>query len=111
MMHDGWHFTGVPCMTRRYAWGWYTLAKDAHVNLVRPHAMPYPRYFYDMADEMGMLIMDESAIFGSHCNFNYDSEKLLGAQPRACRSGWCAATAIIPRSWAGAWPTRSGACS
>lgn len=75
MMHDGWHFTGVSCMTRRYAWGWYTLAKDAHVNLVRPHAMPYPRYFYDMADEMGMLIMDESAIFGSHCNFNYDSEK------------------------------------
>jgi beta-galactosidase len=74
MMHDGWHFTGVPCMTRRYAWGWYTLARDAHVNLVRPHAMPYPRYFYDMADEMGMLIMDESAIFGSHCNFNYDSE-------------------------------------
>ena len=75
LMHDGWHFTGVPCMTRRYAWGWYTLAKDAHVNLVRPHAMPYPRYFYDMADEMGMLIMDESGIFGSHCNFNYDSDK------------------------------------
>ena len=75
LMHDGWHFTGVPCMTRRYAWGWYTLAKDAHVNLVRPHAMPYPKYFYDLADEMGMLIMDESGIFGSHCNFNYDSEK------------------------------------
>lgn len=75
MMHDGWHFTGVPCMTRRYAWGWYTLAKDAHVNLVRPHAMPYPQYFYDLADEMGMLLMAESAIFGSHCNFNYDSEK------------------------------------
>lgn len=75
MMHDGWHFTGVPCMTRRYAWGWYTLARDAHVTLVRPHAMPYPRYFYDLADEMGMLILDESAIFGSHCNFNYDSEE------------------------------------
>lgn len=76
MMHDGWHFTGVPCMTRRYAWGWYTLARDAQVTLVRPHAMPYPRYFYDLADEMGMLILDESAIFGSHCNFNYDSEEL-----------------------------------
>ncbi|MCL4206207.1 MAG: hypothetical protein KJ000_27300 [Pirellulaceae bacterium] len=73
MMHDGWHFTGVPCMTRRYAWGWYTLTRDAHVTLVRPHAMPYPRYFYDLADEMGMLILDESAIFGSHCNFNYSS--------------------------------------
>lgn len=75
MMHDGWHFTGVPCMSRRYAWAWYTLAKDAHVTLVRPHAMPYPRYFYDMADEMGMLIMDESGIFGSHCDFNYDSDE------------------------------------
>jgi len=73
LMHDGWHFTGVPIMSRRYAWGWYTLAKEAHVNFVRPHAMPYPRYFYEIADEMGMLIMDESGIFGSHCNFNYDS--------------------------------------
>ena len=26
-----------------------------------------------MADEMGMLIMDETGIFGSHVNFNYDS--------------------------------------
>lgn len=75
LMHDGWHFTGVPIMTRRYAWSWYTIAKGANVSLVRPHAMPYPRYFYDMADEMGMLLMDESGIFGSHCDFNYDSEK------------------------------------
>ncbi len=73
LMNEGWHFTGVPCMTRRYAWGWYTLSKAAHVNLVRPHAMPYPDYFYDMADEMGMLIMDETGIFGSHVNFNYES--------------------------------------
>lgn len=75
MMHDGWHFTGVANMTRRYAWGWYAIAKEANVNLVRPHAMPYPRYFYDMADEFGMMLMDESGIFGSHCAFNYDSEK------------------------------------
>ncbi len=75
LLHEGWHFTGIPAMTRRYAWAWYTIAKDAHINLVRPHAMPYPSFFYDMADEMGMLLMDESGIFGSHCNFNYESEQ------------------------------------
>ncbi len=75
LLHEGWHFTGIPAMTRRYAWAWYSLSKDAHVNLVRPHAMPYPGFFYDMADEMGMLLMDESGIFGSHCNFNYESEE------------------------------------
>ena len=74
LMHEGWHFTGVPTMSRRYAWGWYTLAKEAYANFIRPHAMPYPRYFYDMADEMGMLIIDEAGIFGSHCAFNYESE-------------------------------------
>jgi beta-galactosidase len=74
LMHEGWHFTGIPTLTRRYVWAWYTIAKDAHVNLVRPHAMPYPSFFYDMADEMGMLLMDESGIFGSHVGFNYESD-------------------------------------
>jgi glycosyl hydrolase family 2 len=75
LMHEGWHFTGIPSLTRRYAWGWYTLAQEAHVNFIRPHAMPHPRFFYDLADEMGMLLIDESAIFASHCNFNYESEE------------------------------------
>jgi hypothetical protein len=74
LMHEGWHFTGIPAMSRRYAWAWYTIAKDANINLVRPHAMPYPSFFYDMADEMGLLLMDESGIFGSHCGFNYESD-------------------------------------
>jgi hypothetical protein len=74
LLHEGWHFTGIPCMSRRYAWAWYTLSKDAWINFVRPHAMPYPSYFYDMADEMGMMIMNESGIFGSHVAFNYESE-------------------------------------
>ncbi|MCU0786868.1 MAG: hypothetical protein MUC91_01550, partial [Verrucomicrobia bacterium] len=76
LMHDFWHFTGVANMSRRYAWSWYTLAMDAHVNYIRPHAMPFPRYFYDLADEMGMLIMDETGVFASHCDLNYDSEDL-----------------------------------
>lgn len=71
---DGWHFTGVGNMTRRHAWAWYTLARKAHIPFVRPHAMPWPRYYYDLADEMGMLILDETGIFGSSINLNYDSE-------------------------------------
>ncbi|MCK5565119.1 MAG: hypothetical protein KAJ07_07710 [Planctomycetes bacterium] len=74
LMHEGWHFTGIPTLTRRYAWGWYMLAKEANVNFVRPHAMPHPGFFYDMADEMGMLIMGESGIFASHCELNYESD-------------------------------------
>lgn len=73
LRYEGWHFTGTANMTRRYAWAWYTVSKAAHINFVRPHAMPYPDYFYDMADEMGMLMMDETGIFGSHVNFNYES--------------------------------------
>jgi len=73
MMHDFWHFMGVQAMSRRYVWAWYTLAQQAHVTLIRPHAMPHPQYYYDLADEMGMLVMDESGIFASHCDLNYDS--------------------------------------
>src|SRR5206468_3849658 len=55
---------------------WYTMARGAHINQIRPHAMPHPRFYYDLADEMGMLIMDESAFFASHVNFNYDAPEL-----------------------------------
>ena len=41
---DSWHFLGIPQMTRRYAWAWYTALKAAHGNAVRLHAQPYPRF-------------------------------------------------------------------
>ncbi len=68
---DAWHFMGVPEMTRRYAWAWFKMLKDAHANAVRLHAEPYPSFFLNVADEMGICVLDESAIWASHCAFNY----------------------------------------
>ena len=72
LLGDAWHFMGVPQMTRRYAWSWCKALKDANANSVRLHAMPYPEFYLDVADEMGIMILDESAIWASHCSFNYD---------------------------------------
>jgi len=62
---DSWHFMGIPQLTRRYAWAWYTMLKAAHANTVRLHAQPYPSFYLDMADEMGILVLDETAMWAS----------------------------------------------
>jgi beta-galactosidase len=38
--------------------------KEMHWNIVRFHVGPAPDFWYDIADEMGMLIQDEYAIWG-----------------------------------------------
>ncbi len=65
MKGDSWHFMGIPQMTRRYAYAWYRAAKDANLNAIRLHAQPYPSFYLDVADEMGMLILDETAMWAS----------------------------------------------
>lgn len=65
---DEWHYFGSLENSRAYAETWYRMAKTAHVNYIRLHAMPYPPVFYDVADEVGMLIVGESAIYGSSRN-------------------------------------------
>ena len=65
MKGDSWHFMGIPQMTRRYAWAWYKAIKDANLNAVRLHAQPYPSFYLDMADEMGILVLDETAVWAS----------------------------------------------
>lgn len=69
---DSWHFMGIPQLTRRYAFAWYKALKDAGGNGVRLHAMPYPTFYLEVADEMGVCVLDESAIWASHCQYNYD---------------------------------------
>ncbi|NNM85892.1 MAG: hypothetical protein HKL96_09095 [Phycisphaerales bacterium] len=71
LMADAWHFLGVPAMTPRYAWAWFTMLKQAHCNAVRLHAQPRPPFFLQMADQMGIAVLDESGIWASHCHFNY----------------------------------------
>jgi hypothetical protein len=71
---DSWHFMGVPQMTRRYAYAWYQLLKDAGANAVRLHASVYPTFYHDLADEMGIMILDESAIWLSDGGPKADSD-------------------------------------
>lgn len=56
--------------SRRYAWAQLRTIKDVGGNMVRPHAQPAPRFFLDLADEMGVCVLDEAAIFGSSISLN-----------------------------------------
>lgn len=71
---DSWHFMGIPQMTRRYAWAWFKAIKDMNGNAVRPHAQIYPRFYLDMADEMGICVLDETANWASDGGPKLDSE-------------------------------------
>jgi Glycosyl hydrolases family 2, sugar binding domain/Glycosyl hydrolases family 2/Glycosyl hydrolases family 2, TIM barrel domain len=62
---DSWHFMGIPQMTRRYPWAWFTALRNAGLNAVRLHAQPYPTFYLDVADEMGILVLDETAVWAS----------------------------------------------
>ncbi|WP_435164291.1 glycoside hydrolase family 2 protein [Paenibacillus glycanilyticus] len=62
---DSWHFQGGIQQTKEYVRNWYRMCKEAGVNCVRLHAEPHPAYYLDIADEEGMLIVDETAIYGS----------------------------------------------
>lgn len=62
---DSWHFQGAIQQTQEYVRNWYGMCKEAGVNCVRLHAEPHPTYYLDIADEMGMLIVGETAIYGS----------------------------------------------
>jgi beta-galactosidase len=74
---DSWHYQGFVYQTKEYALNWYKLCKDAGMNFVRLHAMPYPEIFLDAADEVGMLIIDESAIYGSSKLLQSDHEEFI----------------------------------
>ncbi len=105
---DSWHFLGVPQMTRRYAYAWYRLVKDAGANTVRLHASVYPSFYLDMADEMGILIIDESAIWASDGGLKVNSDvfwhncrKHIAGLVRRDRNhpsvfGWSVCNEILP---------------
>ncbi len=74
MFGDLSHPFGPFMMSRRFAWAWYRLIKDFGGNAVRPHAQPYPRAYLDLADEMGLVVLDETALFGSSIQLNFEDE-------------------------------------
>lgn len=71
---DSWHFMGIPQMTRRYAWAWFKMLKDANANAVRLHAQPYPSFYLDVADEAGICVLDETGIWSSDGGPKMDSD-------------------------------------
>ena len=71
---DSWHFMGVPQMTRRYAFAWYQMLLDVNANGLRLHAQVFPRFYLEMADEMGICVLDETAIWSSDGGPKIDSE-------------------------------------
>ncbi|MDO3412561.1 glycoside hydrolase family 2 TIM barrel-domain containing protein [Saccharibacillus sp. CPCC 101409] len=62
---DSWHFQGPTQQTEEYVRTWYRMCREVGVNCIRLHAEPYPEYFLRIADEEGMLIVGETAIYGS----------------------------------------------
>ncbi|MDY3929937.1 MAG: glycoside hydrolase family 2 TIM barrel-domain containing protein [Clostridia bacterium] len=62
---DSWHFQGAGQQTKEYALNWCQMCKENGVNSIRYHAEPHPEYYLDAADETGILIVDETAIYGS----------------------------------------------
>ncbi|MFY0626807.1 MAG: hypothetical protein JXR07_10940 [Reichenbachiella sp.] len=71
---DSWHFMGIPQMTRRYAHAWYQMLLDGNANGLRLHAQVFPRFYLEMADEMGICVLDETAIWSSDGGPKIDSE-------------------------------------
>ena len=69
------HPFGPYVCSRRFAWAWYQMIKDFGGNAVRPHAQPWPRVYYDLADEMGLMVLDETALFGSSIRLNLEEEQ------------------------------------
>lgn len=72
MFGDLLHPFGPFVNSRRYVWAWYTMIKEMNGNAVRPHAQPHPRHYLDLADEMGLLVLDETALFGSSIKLNFE---------------------------------------
>jgi hypothetical protein len=82
---DAWHYLGYTIQTPEYARAYYQMALDAGVNIIRLHAEPFPEFFIDIADEMGMLIVSESAVWASHCMFSYSPDFFKNSQEHLVR--------------------------
>jgi beta-galactosidase len=68
------HPFGPMILSRRYAWAWYKMIQDVGGNSVRLHAQIHPRHYLELADEMGLVVLDETAIFGSAVSLNFEPD-------------------------------------
>ncbi len=72
LIGDFLHPFGPFILSRSYVQAWYRLVQDFGGNSVRPHAQPHPRHYLELADEMGLVVLDETAIFGSAISLNFE---------------------------------------
>ena len=75
LIGDFLHPFGPFIGSRRYAWAYFRMIKDVGGNAMRPHAQPRPRHYLELADEMGICILDETAIFGSSISLNFKASQ------------------------------------
>lgn len=68
------HPFGPFMFSRRFIRSWYKFIKSVGGNAVRLHAQIHPQVFLDVADEMGIAVLDETAIFGSCLTLNFEDE-------------------------------------
>jgi len=66
------HWFGEAGHNRQYQWlrpeyvrQWFQRLKDLNMNYVRMHSFIPPEYYLDIADEMGIMVCQESALFES----------------------------------------------
>lgn len=59
------HKTHPHALRPEYVRQWFRQLKDLNMNYVRMHTFPHPDYFLDIADEMGILVCQETALHGS----------------------------------------------
>jgi beta-galactosidase len=72
LLGDAVYIHGLPFLSRRYVWARYHTLKEVNGNAVRLHVLVRPRFYLDMADEMGIAILEESDIWASAMDYNYD---------------------------------------
>lgn len=70
LVGDFLHPFGPYIGSRRFVWAYYKMIKDVGGNATRPHGQVHPRHFLELADEMGLCVLDEASIFGSSINLN-----------------------------------------
>lgn len=66
---------GPPVQTREDFTAHVRRALAANFNVLRPHAATYPKHVFEVCDELGMMVIDESAIYASW-------QTLLPSHPR-----------------------------
>ena len=67
--------THPSAFTREAALETYEIIKRANCKAMRLHAQPWSSHWYDVADEVGMLIIHESALWCLSNNYAFDDPK------------------------------------